>query len=97
MYIIQKQSNEKEAIKGTVVTFNIENGTGFVRPENTTLPDVFIHHKNIEPNIKGFKKLAIGDTVSFYLEIEERGPTAKNIIIIKSIYKNSIDDSIGNR
>ncbi len=78
----------REAV-GEVVKFWIDRGTGFIRTSmNGCDIDVFMHYKNIEPEVKGYKKVAVGDTVKFDIIRDNIGLTAKNISIIESIYKN---------
>ena len=84
-------------VQGKVVKFIIEKGIGFVRPDDSTLADTFIHKKHIEPDIVGFKKLAFGDVIEFDYVVEDRGPIAKNIKIINTVFVGEQFDSRGNR
>ena len=63
---------------GIVKWFSDKKGYGFIEQENG--PDVFVHHSNI--NAQGFKTLKAGDTVTFDLEQEEKGPTATNVTVV---------------
>ena len=54
---------------------------GFILPDDSSIGDVFAHHREIEPGRKGFKELFIGDRVEFDLVEKKQGPCAKNIII----------------
>ena len=78
--------------RGIVVKFFMEKGTGFVRANNTTI-DSFIHHEQIEPSKKGWKKLAIGDLIEYDQIRDMKGLAAKDIKIINSIYHGETDAS----
>lgn len=84
-------------VEGRVVKFDMDRGIGFVRPSDTNYTDAFIHRKNIEPNVSGFKKLAVGDIIDFEYVIEDRGPVAKDIKIINTIFVGEDYDNRGNR
>lgn len=58
---------------GVVVSFDEENGYGFI--DSKEAGKVFVHHSNID--MEGFKTLSKGERVSFELEIGKRGPEAK--------------------
>jgi len=81
---------------GKVVKFFMDKQFGFIRSDNNEI-DLFLHVKNIEPDKKGFKKVAVGDSVEYDIVIENRGPIAKNIKILYSIYNNSNYDGFGNK
>jgi cold shock protein len=61
--------------KGVVKWFNDKKGFGFIEQEGGG--DVFVHHTAI--NMQGFKTLSEGDRVSFEVEDNHRGPSARNV------------------
>lgn len=61
---------------GIVKWFNDKRGYGFIEKEDGG--DIFVHYSAI--NMSGFKTLSEGDRVSFDMEEDERGPSAKNVI-----------------
>ena len=61
---------------GVVKWFNDKRGYGFIEKEDGG--DIFVHYSAI--NMSGFKTLSEGDRVSFDMEEDERGPSAKNVI-----------------
>ena len=65
-------SDEEDAgsrLTGTVKWFNTEKGYGFIVPDNGE-PDVFVHQTAI--NAEGFRSLADGEAVEFFMEQDER-------------------------
>jgi CspA family cold shock protein len=62
--------------KGTVKFFNATRGFGFISPEDGT-KDVFVHISAIEQ--AGMSGLDEGQTVSFDVEADARGPKAVNL------------------
>ncbi|MFC1489282.1 cold-shock protein [Thermodesulfobacteriota bacterium] len=60
---------------GAVQWFNDKRGYGFIEKEDGG--DIFVHHS--VNNMPGFKTLSEGDRVSFDVEENERGPSAKNV------------------
>lgn len=61
--------------EGIVKWFNDQKGYGFIQQEEGE--DVFVHYSAISG--AGFKTLAEGDRVSFDIEHESKGPSAKNV------------------
>jgi CspA family cold shock protein len=61
--------------EGIVKWFNDQKGYGFIQQEDGE--DVFVHYSAITAS--GFKTLAEGDRVSFDVETEAKGPSAKNV------------------
>lgn len=60
---------------GVVITFNNEEGYGFIETdEGETL---FVHHKSIE--MEGFRTLSPGAKVLFDIEVGRRGSEAKHV------------------
>jgi CspA family cold shock protein len=62
--------------EGTVKWFSDQKGYGFIEVEGDK--DVFVHHSAIEG--AGFKSLAEGDKVSFDVEEDAKGPSARNVV-----------------
>ncbi len=62
--------------KGTVKFFNATRGFGFISPEDGT-KDVFVHITAVEQ--AGMSGLDEGQTVSFDVEADARGPKAVNL------------------
>lgn len=64
-----------ERVKGTVAWFNDRKGFGFITAEDGR--DVFVHFQEIER--EGFQTLNIGESVTFELVDEEKGPKALTV------------------
>ena len=62
--------------KGTVKFFNATRGFGFIAPEDGA-KDVFVHISAVEQ--AGMSGLDEGQTVSFDIEADARGPKAVNL------------------
>ena len=62
--------------KGTVKFFNATRGFGFISPEDGS-KDVFVHITAVEQS--GLSQLNEGQTVSFDIEPDARGPKAVNL------------------
>ena len=60
---------------GVVKWFSDKRGYDFIEKEDGG--DIFVHHSAI--NTPGFKTLSEGNRVSFDVEENERGPSAKNV------------------
>ena len=61
---------------GTVKFFNTERGYGFIAPEDGS-KDVFVHISAVEQ--AGLGQLSEGQTVSFEIQPDQRGPKAVNL------------------
>jgi len=64
---------------GTVKWFNDSKGYGFIAPAEGG-KDLFVHHTNIVGN--GFKTLAEGASVEFERVEGEKGPEARNVVLV---------------
>ena len=62
--------------KGTVKFFNVTRGFGFISPEDGS-KDVFVHISAVEQS--GMSGLEEGQTVSFEIQPDARGPKAVNL------------------
>ena len=64
------------AVQGTVKWFNAKKGFGFIEQEDGE--DVFVHYSAIET--PGFKTLEEGEKVTFEVEENDKGLSAKNVM-----------------
>ncbi|MCD4743471.1 MAG: cold shock domain-containing protein [Desulfobacteraceae bacterium] len=64
------------AVQGTVKWFNAKKGFGFIEQEEGE--DVFVHYSAIES--PGFKTLEEGEKVTFEVEENDKGLSAKNVM-----------------
>lgn len=60
---------------GVIKWFSDKRGYGFIEKEGGG--DIFVHYSAI--NMDGFKTLSEGDRVTFDVEEDDRGPSAKNV------------------
>jgi CspA family cold shock protein len=60
---------------GVVKWFSDKRGYGFIEKEGGG--DIFVHYSAI--NMNGFKTLSEGDRVTFDVEEDDRGPSARNV------------------
>jgi CspA family cold shock protein len=63
-------------VQGTVKWFNAKKGFGFIEQEEGE--DVFVHYSAIET--PGFKTLEEGEKVTFEVEENDKGLSAKNVM-----------------
>lgn len=61
--------------QGTVKWFNESKGYGFIKVDDGT--EAFVHHKEIAG--EGFKTLSEGQTVTFDIVQDQKGPRATNV------------------
>lgn len=66
---------------GTVKWFNAAKGFGFIEQEDGG-PDVFAHFSNIA--VEGLRELLEGQQVTFDIAPTQKGPTAENIVAVRS-------------
>ena len=55
----------KEQFTGTVKSYSVGQGFGFIAPDSTFLDDVYVNESNLRAS--GIEKLETGDRVSFEL------------------------------
>ena len=66
------------AVRGIIKWFNSKKGFGFIEQENGD--DVFVHYSSIE--MPGFKTLPEGSTVEFEIVENDKGLSAKNVVLV---------------
>ena len=64
--------------EGTVKWFSKKKGYGFISQDDGS--DIFVHYSAI--NMPGFKSLEEGIRVQFEMDEDNRGPKAKNVVIL---------------
>jgi CspA family cold shock protein len=69
----------EERILGTVCWFVNAKGFGFLRPDRGG-KDIFVHHSAIE--MDGYKTLTEGQRVEFAVVRGEKGPQAKDVVVL---------------
>jgi len=69
---------------------------GFIIPDDASLNDVFVHHRDIEPWRQGFKELSEGDKVKFDLFKTSKGLQARNVIIKRDQQTAESFETFGN-
>ena len=65
---------------GKVKWFNDQKGFGFIQRDDGG-KDVFVHHTAI--NATGFRSLAEGQSVSFDIVEDAKGPKAQNVVPVQ--------------
>jgi CspA family cold shock protein len=68
---------------GSVKWFSTAKGFGFITPDNSALPDAFVHHSEINKGDPGFKNLNQGDVVEFDHVSGPKGARAEKIIVLE--------------
>ena len=71
---------------------------GFIVPDGSTVSDVFVHYKDVEPWRKGFKELQKDDKVKFDVYETQRGLQARNVEVQRDarLLPESRVESLGN-
>jgi len=64
--------------EGKVKWFNEAKGFGFIQHEGEN--DLFVHFSAIKG--EGFRTLKEGESVTFEIEVSEKGPRAKNVQVL---------------
>jgi CspA family cold shock protein len=62
--------------QGTVKSFNADQGSGFITPDDGT-PDVFVHHSAVRGG--GFRGLQENQRVEFAVTQGAKGPQAEDV------------------
>ncbi|HEX7072141.1 MAG TPA: cold-shock protein [Rhodothermales bacterium] len=65
---------------GIVKWFNDGKGYGFIAPESGG-KDLFVHYSEI--NGDGFRSLREGDRVEYTVGTGDKGPSAKDVIVLR--------------
>jgi cold shock protein len=68
----------QDRMRGTVKWFNQSKGFGFIGPDDSGNPDVFVHYSALEGN--GFRNLNEGQRVEFKVSASPKGPQAVEVI-----------------
>lgn len=71
----------KKMARGKVKWFNGEKGYGFIEQEEGGA-DLFVHFSAIEGD--GYRNLNEGDVVEFEVGQGQKGPQARNVVVIES-------------
>ncbi len=66
----------KNKVEGKVKWFSNKKGYGFIEKDDGS-GDIFVHHSEID--MTGFRTLKEGEQVSFEIEKNDRGVSAKNV------------------
>jgi CspA family cold shock protein len=79
MEIVMTDSNVKY---GSVVFFDPKKGYGFLKPDDDTANDIFVHFSDVAA--EGFKTLYKDQRVSYEVGLNKRGqPKATNVTVLK--------------
>lgn len=65
--------------KGKVIWFNSAKGFGFIKRDDGE-NDLFVHFSSIQA--EGYRSLQADQQVEFEIGHSERGPLAKNVVVI---------------
>jgi CspA family cold shock protein len=66
------------AARGTIKWFNSKKGFGFIEQEDGD--DVFVHYSSIE--MPGFKTLSEGSAVEFEIVENDKGLSARKVVLV---------------
>jgi cold shock protein len=66
-------------VQGVVKRFNSDRGWGFIQAQ--TGEELFVHYSAIQ--MDGYRTLDEGNVVEFEIAPGEKGPTARNVTILK--------------
>jgi len=75
------EGKEMERLTGKVAWFNDKRGYGFIQRDDGQ-EDLFVHYSNIAAEEGQFKTLVAGQTVSFGIGANQRGPQAVEVEVI---------------
>ena len=74
---IEPQDRGTNMRTGTVVSYSVEKGWGFIRPDYGDGKDLFVHHSEIQA--EGFRTLQEGQAVEYEAVQDTKGPKATKV------------------
>jgi len=75
------EGTQQQTYSGIVKWFNAQKGYGFISREDGD-GDIFVHYTGIANEGGGYRTLKEGDAVTFELKDNEKGPVARNVVVV---------------